>query len=130
MGSGRPCLEPQLQDLDDEMVKLVAYNIVCLEYGKEQIVQGGQGTMIIVERMDREQFVAYAIAQWLESVEKLPAHDRKKALDFDRSTLDVYFIVSRRWPRRDPKFDERRTEALDSVRYKLETGRGKGRVKR
>lgn len=104
------------------MVKLIGYNIVSLEYGNEQVVKQGEGTMIVVERMSREQFVNYAIAKWLDEVGKLPEKDRKQALKLDPSTLDVHFVVVRRWPRRNPKFDERRNEALDQVRQALETG--------
>ena len=106
----------QLQDLDDEMVKLVAYNIVCLEYGRECVVEDGQGTTIIAEPMTRERFIGYIIARWLNGLEEAT---REKYLDFDHSMLDVYFIVSKRWPRRNPKFDEREIKALEGLSSKL-----------
>lgn len=109
----------QLQDLDDEMVKLVAYNIVCLEYGKECVVEGGQGTTIIAEPMARERFIAYIIARWLNG---LDGDTKEKYLKFDHSSLDVYFIVSKRWQRRDPKFDEREIEALEGISNRLKPG--------
>ena len=110
-----------LQDLDDDMVKLIGYNIVCLEYGNEMKLPNGEGSMLIVERMSREQFIAYAIEDWYEKFRKdekdgkVSAEDRRTVRRLDRKAFDVHWVVTRRWPRRDPKFDERKIEALGHI---------------
>jgi hypothetical protein len=112
-----------LQDLDDDMVKLIGYNIVCLEYGSEMKLPSGEGTMLIVERMSREQFIAFAIEDWYEKFRNdktVSAEDRRKVRRLDRKTFDVHWVVTRRWPRRDPKFDERKIEALGDIAVGLD----------
>jgi hypothetical protein len=107
-----------LQDLDDDMVKLIGYNIVCLEYDNEMTLPKGEGTMMIVERMSREQFIAFAIEDWYEKFvadKTVSKEDREKVRKLDRRTLDVHWVVTRRWPRRDPKFDERKIEVLEQI---------------
>jgi hypothetical protein len=107
-----------LQDLDDDLVKLIGYNIVCLEYGKERTLPKGEGTMMVVERMSREQYIAFAIEDWYEKFQSdttISAQDREDVARMDRKTFDVHWVVTRRWPRRDPKFDERKIEALGDI---------------
>ena len=105
-----------LQDLNDDLVKLVAYNIVCLEYGNEQAVDQGAGVIVVVERMTKEQFVAFIVAQWLDGL----TGTERRSLGFDTSMLDVHFVVVRRWPRRNQKFDEHKIEALEGIRTAME----------
>ena len=101
-----------LQKLDDDTVKLVAYNIVCMEYGKERLADGGSGTMLITESMSASDFVSFLIADYLKQESR---RDPKTLSKMEPSSLAVHFSVVRRWPRRDPKFDEKRVDALGGV---------------
>ena len=121
-----------LQSLDDEMVKLVGYNVVCLEYGDERILDEGSGTVMITERMGPNDFVAFIISDYLntrsqdlatlraaekpdeEAIQALEA-DLEKLRQAEPGSLDVHFVVMRRWPRRNPKFAEKRVKALAGV---------------
>ena len=105
-----------LQNLDDDMVKLVAYNIVCLEYGSERLLDEGSGTVLITERMTANDFIAFIIDDYLNGD---PQRDPKLLAQVEPGSLDVHFNVVRRWPRRDPRFDENRIRALSGVRDAL-----------
>jgi hypothetical protein len=57
--------------LEDDMVKLVAYTIVTLERGNEDVVD--EGTVIVTERMSGDAFTAWMIARYLQSLKYAPA---------------------------------------------------------
>lgn len=110
---------PSPYDLDDEMVKLVAYTIVSIKRDAERVMPKGGGTVVVTERMTAESFAAWRIAEYLASdayrdlaaAEKLPPGDRKH--------LRVDYVVSRRWPRQSQGFERRQLAALEGIRREL-----------
>ncbi len=60
-----------IDSLDDDMVKLVAYSIVTLERGKECFVEGGE--VMVTDRMSHETFTTWMIARYLQSLKETPA---------------------------------------------------------
>lgn len=56
----------QSKNLNDDMVKLVAYSIVSIRRQDERVLKGGEGTVVIVEPMTEENFTAYIIGHYLQ----------------------------------------------------------------
>ena len=56
----------QEKNLNDDMVKLVAYSIVSIRRQDERVLNGGEGTVLIVEPMTEENFTAYIIGHYLQ----------------------------------------------------------------
>ena len=56
----------EAKNLNDDMVKLVAYSIVSIRRQDERVLNGGEGTVLIVEPMTEENFTAYIIGHYLQ----------------------------------------------------------------
>jgi len=114
-----------LYSLEDDMVKLVAYTIVTLKRDHEEVMDGGQDSVIVTDNMTGEAFSSWIVAKYLqEEVEVSSAADPKKTEKRQRSSqideedlkyLRVYYVVSYRWPRQPAKFEERETEVLRRI---------------
>lgn len=101
--------------LADDQIKLVAYTIVFVKPGQEQIMPGGEGTMIVTDNLTDEQFAAWIIAQYMQ----LPAAKAKYG-DVVRSAADakylrVHYAVPRRWPKERFLVETRQSDALERV---------------
>jgi hypothetical protein len=66
----------ETENLDDDMVKLVAYTIVTLRRDKESIMPEGEASIIVTDRMSREAFIAQIIASYVQ--ERLSEIDQKR----------------------------------------------------
>jgi len=119
-----------LTNLEDDMVKLVAYTIVCLRRDKERIMDGGQDSVIVTDNMTGEAFTSMIIAKYLQEEVDDPNDDTGKKkisriewiklkpeweLD-DLRYLRVYYVVSHRWPREPLDFEERQIDWLQKIR--------------
>ena len=113
----------EFTNLDDEMVKLVAYTIVWLRRDEEIIAPGGRDQMLVVDRMTEEKFVARLISKYLAEVDDMDLSDKDKEkvaeLKADPRYLRVYYVVSRRWPREPLKFEERQIKILSQIQERL-----------
>ena len=103
-----------LTNLEDDCVKLVAYTIVSLKRDKEKIMEEGEGSEIVTERMTSKAFTAWIIAKYLQNT-KIPEEKLKPHLKY----LRVYYVVSHRWPRQPMEFEERQMDALEKIRNKM-----------
>lgn len=103
-------------NLDDDMVKLVAYTIVSLRRGKEMLMPGGQDQTLVMHRTTAEDFIAQLIAQYTAKKLYAPTLDEE---DWEkaRKYLRVYYVVSQRWPREPMKFEERQIEVLEEIKH-------------
>ena len=120
-GVGRKYGLPSPYDLDDELVKLVAYTIVSIKRDEERTMPQGAGTVVVTERITPEAFASWRIAVYLAS-EAYRDLDRSEKLGADDERyLRVDYVVSRRWPRQLRKFEERQVRVLDGIRRALET---------
>jgi sulfite reductase beta subunit-like hemoprotein len=125
-----------LTNLEDDMVKLVAYTIVCLRRHKERIMEGGQDSVIVTDRMTGETFTAMIIAQYFQEqvadpddktgekkisrIEWLKKQQEKERWEpSDQKYLRVYYVVSNRWPREPEDFEEKQIERLREIKNSL-----------
>ena len=74
-------------NLNDDMVKLVAYAIISVRRGHERIMPGGEGTLLVVGRMTPEAFTAQTIARY---VQKEIHSDKEDAVREVVEALDRY----------------------------------------
>jgi hypothetical protein len=77
------------QNLDDDMVKLVAYAIVSVRRGHERILDGGEGTLLVTGRMTRDTFTAFIIGRYLQ---KEISNDKEEAILELISALNRYLL--------------------------------------
>lgn len=77
----------QAKNLNDDMVKLVAYSIVSIRREDERVLDGGEGTVLIVEPMTEETFSAYIIAHYLQQE---ITDDKEDAIREFSDALDRY----------------------------------------
>lgn len=77
----------QAKDLNDDMVKLVAYSIVSIRREDERVLDGGEGTVLVVEPMTEETFTAYIIAHYLQQE---ITDDKEDAIREFSDALDRY----------------------------------------
>jgi len=97
-------------DLDDEMVKLVAYSIVSLKPDDERMMPEGAGQIVVARRMSGDDFASWTLAKYVQ----------EQAVDAgELKYLRVYFVVSTRWPREDRKFEERHVSALREIQQAM-----------
>ena len=75
------------RNLDDDMVKLVAYAIISVRRGHERIMPGGEGTLLVVGRMTPEAFAAQTVARY---VQKAIHNDKEDAVREVVNALDRY----------------------------------------
>jgi hypothetical protein len=76
------------QDLNDDMVKLVAYTIVSVRRGHERILDGGEGTLLVKGKMTRDAFTSYIIARYLQK--EVSKDDKEEAIRELIKALDRY----------------------------------------
>jgi len=77
----------QAKSLNDDMVKLVAYSIVSIRREDERVLDGGEGTVLIVEPMTDETFTAYIIGHYLQQE---ITNDKEDAIREFSDALDRY----------------------------------------
>jgi len=99
-----------LYNLEDEMVKLVAYTIVSLRRGHEKIMEGGEGSVIVTDNMTGKAFTAWIIGKYLQET-KVP----RKKLRLELKYLRVYYVVSYRWPRQPLEFEQKEVALLREI---------------
>jgi len=105
--------------LEDGMVKLVGYAIVSVKRGEEQVMPGGEGTIVVTANMTAEAFIAWMIGRYIgsEDYQKMSETERQSHQKY----LRVHYNVTRRWPREPIRFEERQIEELDQIRQALES---------
>lgn len=114
-----------LKNLADDHLKLVAYTIVFAKPGRERIMPGGQGSIVIDDNLTEQQFIAMLIARYL-----LPKDADPPDLDGifetprDRRYLKVHYVVSARWPKEPLEADARQSEALEAIRDRIAGAKG------
>ena len=99
-----------LTNLEDEMVKLVAYTIVSLRRGHEKIMEGGEGSVIVTDSMTGKAFTAWILGRYLQET-KVP----RKKLRLELKYLRVYYVVSHRWPRQPLEFEQKEVALLRQI---------------
>ena len=111
-----------INSLDDEMVKLVAYTIVSLKRGEERVMDGGEGTVIVTDRMTGQTFINWIVGKYLQQEVTVPCHPKRKQLRSelipagDLKYLRVYYVVSTRWPRHSLDFEQQQVTVLKGIR--------------
>ncbi len=111
-----------IYSLDDEAVKLVAYTIVSVKRGAEDVMKGNlaEGSLIVTERMSGETFATWMIGRYLQQADpEDPKKQIRETIGDDLKYLRIYFVVSTRWPREPLKFEEHEIEALQKIREEL-----------
>jgi len=76
------------QNLNDDMVKLVAYAIVSVRRGHERILEGGEGTLLVKGKMTAESFTSFIIGRYLQ--QEVSKDDKKEAIKALIKALDRY----------------------------------------
>lgn len=119
--------EAALTNLEDDMVKLVAYSIVSLRRDHERVLEGGEGSVIVRVSMTAKAFTSMIIAQYFQGKVADPKDEKKKisridALNQDKEWkpkdmkyLRVYYVVSTRWPRQPLEFEEDQVAVLREI---------------
>jgi hypothetical protein len=111
--------------LENYDVKLVFYTIVSVKRGFEMILPGGQGGLIVVEKLTDEQFTAMIIARYFKSkdykdykelLEKKNDRGTHMFTEADVKYLRVQFVMAYKWPREPVEEDRREAEALERMR--------------
>jgi hypothetical protein len=129
----------ELQNLDDDNVKLIAYSIVSLQPDRERIMPGGQDSVILTEPLTYDGFVAWRVAEYLQSQKyreetgqiRRPdgtwasPEEIERAIE-DHKYLRVYFVVSRRWPKEPRKYDEREIAEWQKLARAIAAEAGRG----
>ncbi|HEY6253581.1 MAG TPA: hypothetical protein VI685_26785 [Candidatus Angelobacter sp.] len=114
--------DSELDSLEDDMVKLVAYTIVSLRRGHERVMDGGEGTMIVTDSMTGRAFISWIIARYLQQEVTIPCNAKPKQLRSDvippgeLKYLKVYYVVSKRWPRHSLAFEQDQVAVLKEIR--------------
>lgn len=111
---------PSPYDLDDDLVKLVAYTIVSIQRDRERVMKKGAGTVVVTERMTPESFAAWRIAEYLASDGYADLDEGDRLGPSEEKYLRVDYVVSRRWPRQSRGFEGRQLAALGRIRKALE----------
>jgi len=105
-----------VDDLSDDMVKLVAYTIVSVKRDEERPLPKGRDQIIITSNLSGEAFTSFIIAKYFQSQDYKDLNESEKVKEEDRKYLRVHYVVSRRWPREPLRFEERQIEALSDIR--------------
>jgi|GEM_PF-3365390 len=119
-GLGQKYDLPSPYDLDDEMVKLVAYTIVSIKRDEERTMPKGAGTVVVTDRMTPEAFASWRIAEYLASDGYRHLARSERLATGDEKHLRVDYVVSRRWPRQPRELEKRHVRVLDDIRQALE----------
>ncbi len=125
-----------LTRIDDNTVTLIAYTIVSVKRGDEKIMDGGEGSVIVTEKMSDADFASWILAKYMQEevdppaspMEKkkekvdAPGHPAKKTRRAELikreelQYLRVYYVVSNRWPREPLEFEQKEVTALQEIR--------------
>ena len=81
-------MSTDFQNLNDDMVKLVAYAIVSVRRGHERILEGGEGTLLVKGKMTAESFTSFIIGRYLQ--QEVSKDDKKEAIKALIKALDRY----------------------------------------
>lgn len=81
-------MSANFQNLNDDMVKLVAYAIVSVRRGHERILDGGEGTLLVIGKMTQDAFTSYIIAKYLQK--EVSKDDKEEAIRELIRALDRY----------------------------------------
>jgi hypothetical protein len=104
-------------NLEDDMVKLVAFTIVSVRRGAERTMPGsyGAGSVVVTERMTPDGFASWVIQRYLSSL----SPEERTVVQPDLQYLRVDFAVPRRWPREPLQFEKKQVAVLREVRAAL-----------
>ena len=106
-------------NLDDEMVKLVAYTIVSLKPDHEDVMGGGE--TIVAKKMSGDDFTSWMLAKYVQSI--YPKEEAKQGRaapsSEDLKYLRVYFVVSTRWPREPRRFEKQQIDILQGIEQRI-----------
>lgn len=116
-----------LIDLQDDSVKLVAYTIVSLKRGRERIMDGGEGSVIVTDNMTGKAFVSWILAKYMQQKVDDPVQPGRKVRRGDPRLLPrdelkylrVYYVVSTRWPREPLEFEQKQVKVLHEIRDEM-----------
>ena len=111
-------------NLDDDMVKLVAYTIVSLKRDKEKVMEEGEGTILVKDRMTSKTFTAWIIGKYFQEKKDVlnkeySGEDKEDELKALLKYLRVHYVVSYRWPRQPLEYEEREIAVLEGIRNKI-----------
>ena len=81
-------MSTNFQNLSDDMVKLVAYAIVSVRRGHERILEGGEGTLLVVGQMTADSFTSFIIGRYLQ--QEVSKDDKEEAIKELINALDQY----------------------------------------
>lgn len=71
-------MSTDFQNLNDNMVKLVAYAIVSVRRGHERILDGGEGTLLVTGKMTADSFTSFIIGRYLQ--QEVSKDDKEEAI--------------------------------------------------
>jgi hypothetical protein len=114
-----------LTSLEDDAVKLIAYSIVSLKRGHERILDGGEGSVIVTDRMTGKAFMSWIVAKYLQDEVDVPGQPGRKQRRGDLipgdelKYLRVYYVVSNRWPREPLEFEQKQVRVLKEIRDEI-----------
>ena|SRR5687768_4260188 len=110
-------------NLADDQIKLVSYAIVFTKPGRECVMPGGEGSLVVTESLTEDQFVAMVIASYMQKAGDAkgdpPKHTEMIRSKADLKYLKVYYGVPKRWPREPLHLDRRQAEALEELGERL-----------
>ena len=81
-------MSTDFQNLNDDMVKLVAYAIVSVRRGHERILEGGEGTLLVKGKMTADSFTSFIIGRYLQK--EVSKDDKEEAIKELVKALDRY----------------------------------------
>jgi hypothetical protein len=110
---------PSPYDLDDRLVKLVAYTIVSVQRDRERVMKRGAGTVVVTKAMSPESFAVWRIAEYLASEDYAALEPEERLAPSEERYLRVDYVVSRRWARQPSRYDSREITALQGIRDRL-----------
>src|SRR6266550_3246659 len=74
-----------LYNLEDELVKLVAYTIVSVRRDAEHVMPEGEGTIIVTDSRSRDDFTSWMIARYVQNrlatIAKVPDPEARRKLN-------------------------------------------------
>jgi len=108
-----------LPNLEDDMVKLVAFTIVSVRRGAERTMPGflAAGTVVITDSMTSEMFINWIVQRYLGSL----SCEERAAIQADLKYLRVDYGVPRRWPREPLEFERDQLAILAELRDAIST---------
>ncbi len=96
-------------------VKLITYVIVSLARGSERVLPASTNVTIITENLSEKDFIAGAVAQYLQSNAYALLKPDEKLKDEELKYLFVDYTVKSRWARQPLKFEEGQIEELENI---------------